>query len=302
VRGKGVVGEIESQKVRVSVIIPTYNRADLLKEAIDSVLEQTWREFEVIVVDDGSTDATGDAVRPYGGRVRYVYKENGGPSSARNVGIREAKGTYVAFLDSDDLWEPEKLKVQMGFMLEHPEVKLTCTDSSLIGSGGKRERRLSRDLVGNLFPLLYSNSFVRTSTVVMARECFQEIGYFDERYRSAEDYDLWLRVARRYPIAYLSRPLVRYRKQEDNVSRDKLTLRLNALQILDSHYDPRVIPPSRYRMRISDLEIYCGRAYLRVGDLGKAREAFGRSWRLTPFRFRPFRYWLGAWLKASGKP
>ncbi len=282
-------------EVKVSVIIPTYNRAGFLADAVDSVLAQTWNDFEILVVDDGSTDGTRNVAGRYGGQVRYLYKENEGPSSARNMGIKEARGVYVAFLDSDDVWEPEKLRIQMDFMGENSEVRLVCTDSSLMGSTECRERKLRRDFIGNLFPILYSNSFIRTSTVLMAKDCFREIGYFDERYRSAEDYDVWLRVARRYPIAYLNQPLVRYRKHEENVSRDKITLRHNALSVLEAHYDPREISRRTYRVRMSDLHLYFGRAYLRLRDIKMARRAISQSLRLTPFRPRAIRYWLKVW-------
>jgi len=283
---------VEDGNVTVSVIIPTYNCADFLPEALNSVLCQTWRDLEIVVVDDGSTDSTREVVEKYGDRIRYFHKRNEGPSSARNMGIKEARGTYVAFLDSDDLWEPEKLRIQMDFMAEHPDVRLVCTDSRLMGSRGQRHMKLKRDCVGNLFPLLYVKSFVRTSTVLMAGDCFQEIGYFDESYRSAEDYDVWLRVAKRYPIAYLNQPLVRYRKHESNVSHDKITLRHNALRVLKTHYDPKEIPARVFRIRMSDIHLYFGRAYLRLGDMKRARASFTQSMRLTPFRLRCLRYWV----------
>lgn len=286
----------EDTAVKVTVVIPTYNRADFLAEAVDSVLNQTWKDLEILVVDDGSTDRTREVMARYGKRLKYFYKKNEGPSSARNVGIREAMGTYVAFLDSDDVWDPEKLSIQMEFMRKHPEIKLVCTDSCEIDSSESREGKLKRDLMGSLFSLLYSNSFIRTSTVLMNKACFQEVGYFDERYQSAEDYDVWLRVARRYPIAYLSRPLVRYRKHEGNVSHDKITLRRNALSVLEAHYDPKEISARTYRTRMSNLHLYFGRAYLRLGDTEMARRSFDRSLRLTPFRVRSIRYWLKAQL------
>ena len=282
--------------MKVSVIIPTYNRADLLPEAIDSVLAQTWKDMEIIVVDDGSNDGTGEAVRRYGDRVRYFYKENEGPANARNMGIKKARGAYLAFLDSDDVWKPEKLGVQMDFMGEHPEIKLVCTDSSIMGSSECGEGKLRRDFVGNLFPLLFSKSFIRTSTVLMTKECFGEIGYFNGEFEPAEDYDLWLRVAKRYPVAYLCQPLVRYRKHEENISRDKVTLRGNAFRVLERHYDPQLISAEAYHTRMSDLHLYCGRAYLRLGDVAMARKAFGRSLRHTPLRIRSIRYWLKALL------
>jgi glycosyltransferase involved in cell wall biosynthesis len=286
----------------VSVIIPTYNRADVLTEAVDSVLNQTWKDLEIIVVDDGSTDRTREVLSRYGERVIYFHKENGGPSSARNLGIEKARGRYVAFLDSDDVWELEKLRIQMEFMEEHPDIKLVCTDSRLMGFGESRERKLRRDLMGNLFSLLFSNSFVRTSTVLIARACFHEVGYFAEKYRSVEDYDLWLRVARRYPIAYLNQPLVRYRKHGENVSRDKITLRQNAFKVLETHYDRREVPSRAYRVRMSNLHLYFGRAYLRLGDIKMAGRSFGQSLRLTPFRIRPIRYWLRAWFGNLWRP
>jgi glycosyltransferase involved in cell wall biosynthesis len=276
----------------VSVIVPTYNSAHFLTEALDSILDQTWDDFEIIVIDDGSTDETGDVVGSYGDQVRYFYKPNGGPSSARNMGIERARGGYVAFLDSDDLWDPDKLRIQIDFMQKHPDLGLVCTDSVRMGSRERRQRKLRGDHIGNLFSTLYSNSFVRTSTVLMTRGCFGEIGCFDEQYRSAEDYDVWLRVARKYPIAYLDQPLATYRKHEHNVSRDKLTLRQNAARVLEAHYDPNEISSRAYRTRMSDLHLYFGRAYLRVGDLGMARKSFYRSLTLTPFRFRSIRHWL----------
>ncbi len=291
----------EDTSPKVSVVIPTYNSADFLMEAVDSVLNQTWRDLEIIVVDDGSTDGTQDIVGRYGDRVRHVYKKNEGPSSARNMGIRMARGTYVAFLDSDDVWEPEKLRIQMDFMEGHPEIVLVCMDSRIIGFREQRERKLKRDFIGNLFPLLYSKSFITTSSVLMIKDCFREIGYFNEELRTAEDYDVWLRVARQYPIAYLDQPLVGCRKHHDNVSRDKITLRQNALSVLEAHYDPREISARTYRIRVSNLHLYFGRAYLRLGDIAMARKAFGRSLRLTPFRLRSIRYWLKARLMAQQK-
>lgn len=282
--------------VKVSVIIPTYNRADLLPEAIDSVLAQTWKEIEIIVVDDGSTDRTEETVRRYDDRVRYFYKENGGPSSARNFGVSKAHGDLIAFLDSDDMWEPNKLDIQMNFLHSHPEVELISCGSYVLGKRRRRKSPVKGNLSGDLFLTLYQRSFINTSSVVLIRHCFLQVGQFDETIQTAEDYDLWLRVARRFPMAYLDQPLVGIRRHLNKLSKNKLELRRNAIQVLQKQYDPKRVPERIYRRRLADLYIYLGREYLGIGDSRAARASFRDSMGLMPFRFRSIRYFLRAFL------
>ncbi len=277
---------------KVSVIIPTYNRAGLVTEAVDSVLKQTWTDFEIIVVDDGSSDESEDVLGRYGDRIRCFQTGHEGPSKARNFGAAQSSGPFLAFLDSDDVWEPNKLGIQMGFLAVHREIKMVCCGRYSLGHSRKRRSSVRGDRWGDLFLMLFERSFVNTSSVVLDRACFLEVGAFDETIRTAEDYDLWLRVARRFPMAYLDSPLVAIRKHPDELSKNKVELRRNAIRVVERHFDPHRVPRRKYRKRIADLHVYLGRGYLRIGDAREARLAFRNAMRLTPFRIRPMRYFL----------
>jgi glycosyltransferase involved in cell wall biosynthesis len=267
-----------------------------LAETVDSVLLQTWTDLEIVVVDDGSTDGTPEVVEPYGNRIRYFQKKNEGPSSARNFGATKASGEALAFIDSDDIWEPNKLDVQMGFLDSHSEIKLVSCRGYVLGSKGKARSSGRKDLSGDLFLELYQRSFINTSSVVLARDCFFQAGTFDESIRTAEDYDLWLRVARQFPIAYLDIPLVGIRKHADELRKNKVELRRNAFRVIKAHFDPDRVPDRVYRKRLADLHIYLGRGYLKNGDVNEARAAFRHSMRLMPLQSRSIRYYVGTFL------
>ncbi len=193
----------------VSVIIPTYNRAALLMEAVNSVLSQTYRDFELVVVDDGSTDDTAHLLRPHHGRLRYVHQPHRGVSAARNVGIQFARGEVLAFLDSDDLWVRSKLEEQMAVMRQSPSCKLVYTDEIWIRRGvrvnqGKRHRKYSGWVFDKVLPLC----IISFSSALLRREVVTEVGPLDESLPVCEDYDYWIRVASRYPITFLDKLLV----------------------------------------------------------------------------------------------
>lgn len=201
----------------VSVVIPTYNRAWILSEAIDSVLDQDFKDFELIVVDDGSTDATQDLLSKYGHRIRIIEKENGGVSSARNRGILSAKGKLIAFLDSDDVWLPRKLTHQVNLFREDPHILISQTEEIWIRNGrrvnpGRRHQKVS----GMIFKNSLDLCLVSPSAVMMNRKIFDDIGLFDEDLPACEDYDLWLRISSRYPIHLLDIPLIIKRGGHDD--------------------------------------------------------------------------------------
>lgn len=191
----------------VSVIIPTYNRKNLLSFAIDSVLTQTYDRFELLVVDDGSEDGTEALVASYGNRVRYISQENHGASAARNTGIRAAANDLLAFLDSDDRFTPGKLADQAGAMTTRPEYLVSHTDETWYRHGRilNQKNRHARE-GGYLFTRCLELCAVGMSTVMVRRQLFETVGYFDESLPCCEDYDLWLRVSVKYPFLLVPGP------------------------------------------------------------------------------------------------
>jgi glycosyltransferase involved in cell wall biosynthesis len=194
---------------RVSVVLPTYNRAWCLAEAVDSVLAQEEAGAELIVVDDGSTDDTDRLLAGYGEAIRVLRQENCGVSAARNAGIAAARGGLVAFLDSDDLWLSGKLRAQVDFFAEHPEA-LICQTEELWVKNGRRVNpgRRHRKRGGMIFEPSLELCLVSPSAVMARRELFERIGSFDEALPACEDYDLWLRVSLRCPIHLIPTPLI----------------------------------------------------------------------------------------------
>jgi len=193
----------------VSVIIPTYNRSWSLREAIDSVLAQDRCRFELIVVDDGSTDDTPEQLRSYGDRLTVVRQENRGVSAARNTGIRHASGSLIAFLDSDDQWLPDKLHRQSKFFESRLDAMICQTQEIWIRNGirvnpKKRHRKRS----GMIFEPSLHLCLVSPSAVMIRKELFEKVGLFDETLPACEDYDLWLRISCRFPVFLIDTPLI----------------------------------------------------------------------------------------------
>ncbi len=194
----------------VSVIIPTHNRAAWVKEAAASVLAQTFGDYELLVVDDGSTDGTGDALAPLNGRLKVLrLEERRGVSAARNRGAASARGEWLAFLDSDDLWLPEKLARQMEYLRSHPDCAICQTEEIWIRNGVRvNPPQTHRKAGGDIFLPSLARCLVSPSAVMLRRRLFEEVGGFDETLPAAEDYDLWLRVAWRQPVGLVPEPLV----------------------------------------------------------------------------------------------
>ncbi len=194
----------------VSVIIPTYNRAVLVQEAVASVLAQSRRDFELLVVDDASTDGTEAALATFAARLRWMRLERrGGVSAARNVGIRAARGEWLAFLDSDDLWLPEKLARQMAYLAANPDLLSCQTEETWVRRGVRVNQPLTHLKVGGriFFPSL-ERCLVSPAAVILHRRLLERHGGFDEDLPAAEDYDLWLRLTWRYEVGLLPEPLI----------------------------------------------------------------------------------------------
>ena len=194
---------------QVSVIIPTYNRAAMVTEAVKSVLTQEMTDFELIVIDDGSTDKTGKRLSGFGSRLKYYQQENAGVSAARNCGLALSTAPLVAFLDSDDLWLPAKLRVQYNYMTEHPEVYICQTEEVWWRNSRQvNPKKHHRKPSGDIFRRSLNLCLVSPSAVMMRRELFEKVGYFDEDLPAAEDYDMWLRVSVDHTVPLLPDPLV----------------------------------------------------------------------------------------------
>ncbi|OPY74067.1 MAG: UDP-Glc:alpha-D-GlcNAc-diphosphoundecaprenol beta-1,3-glucosyltransferase WfgD [Syntrophorhabdus sp. PtaU1.Bin050] len=202
----------------VSIVITTFNRRSFLREAVLSVLTQDYRDKEIIVVDDGSTDNSFEEVR--GLDVRYVWKRNGGISSARNMGIAVSKGDYLAFLDVDDLWKKGKLSEQMGRMVENSN-PVSYTDEIWIRNGKWfNQRQRHKKYSGYIFEQCLPLCIISPSSVVVKKEVFDDVGFFDESLPVCEDYDMWLRITSKYPVLFVDKPLIVKRGgHEDQLSR-----------------------------------------------------------------------------------
>jgi glycosyltransferase involved in cell wall biosynthesis/ubiquinone/menaquinone biosynthesis C-methylase UbiE len=256
----------------VSVVIPTYNYAHFLIATLESVLAQTYGHYEIIIVDDGSTDDTRQRLKPYWDRIRYVYQENQGLSAARNTGIREARGELIALLDSDDLWHPRKLEMEARYLAEHPEVALVASDDVARGytdspRQGWSERppqewpAIDDDALAEARTVTLDHLVLRSHFgacgVLVRKACFAAVGLFDTSLRSCEDRDMWIRIASRYRVARLALPLWWYRLHAGSMQKCSARMEEYEYQVLGKAFSQ--LPPLRRRFFLRQ------KAYSRAG-------------------------------------
>jgi glycosyltransferase involved in cell wall biosynthesis len=216
--------------VAISIIIPTYNRRNLIRFAIDSVLSQTWTDYELIIVDDGSTDSTGEFIdRNFeDSRIKYFYQANKGQNFARNLGISKASGEYLCFLDSDDLWPEYKLEMSLTAFKEHPDCDVVFGYEILIDDGGNELGRSQiKPYSGQVTAKLIVDNFVGMSAAMVRTEAVRKIGGMDETIKVADDFALWLNLSRCCRFYYMDKPLGYYRITSDQISKDTVA-RLNS--------------------------------------------------------------------------
>jgi glycosyltransferase involved in cell wall biosynthesis len=274
----------------ISVIIPTYNSAKYLPETLESVLKQTFKDFEIIVVDDGSSDHTPDVIKPYLDRVKYVQKSNGGPASARNLGLTHAKGEFVAFLDADDIWNSKKLEQQIKIMQSMPEVGIVHTGVQVIDADGQEvllNHKDRKDSKTYSFMDLFNKNKIATSSVLVRAECFKKVGAFDENPEiiSLEDYDLWLRIAAQYKIYFLAEPLLEYRIHNQGISQNiQRSYRAEEKVVLDNakRFNQK-FPYIRKILskRLSQIYYECGADYFYANEYALSREQFKKALKTT---------------------
>jgi len=224
----------------VSVVIATYNRANYLAETIDSVLSQSFQKFELIVVDDGSTDETRRILAPYGSRVRYLYQENRGPSAARNLGARNASAGWISIQDSDDLCLPNHLETLYGYADKHPESGMVFANGSYLGGPAHnretiipaaKSRRLADE--GVRLEDLFDKSIVRLQAALISKRCYEDVGGHDESLRISMDLDLTFRLISRYPVAYLDEVVFSYRRHSGNISGNQELRLLENIRVIE---------------------------------------------------------------------
>lgn len=278
----------------VSIIIPAYNVAPFIGETLGTVLAQTFADYEVIVINDGSpdTEELERVLDPFRDRINYLKQENRGASAARNTGLRAARGEFVAFLDADDLWLPSYLAEQIKFIRER-NCDLVCADAEVFSDASHEEQTYMESLVGEGPPtgdvtflgLLSAEQNLITSGVVVRRERVFEVGLFDEALRNAQDFDLWLRLARHGTrMAYQRRTLLRYRSRDNSLSGDEVNVHRRELGVLEKvERDYDLLPGERAEVvsvierRRALLEFELGKLYLAQGDFSHARESFGKA-------------------------
>lgn len=293
---------------KVSVVIPTYNAAEFLPEAIESALAQSHKNLEILVVDDGSTDATPDVVGRYGSHVEYIRMESngGGPARPRNVGIRAASGEFVALFDADDLMLPGKLSEQADFLAEHRDIPFVFSDFRIFHSPGEDEPNFLADhtdfqampkiplrknwyrLTSSLaYETLIPDTFIGTSSVMFRKRLVDEVGYFDESVMNSDDIEFFFRVARRCDLGFVNAALHRRRIR----NRSRLPRAQSLEGRLSVYAKQRSISKSPKAAR--DLDIYLSRVLFSLGYLQRKRGEklkaiayYLRSWRRNPMNPR----------------
>ncbi len=297
-----------NDKPLISVIIPSYNSAHFVTHAVRSALGQTYRPLEVIVVDDGSTDDTQRALSDFEGEIRYVYQANKGAPGARNTGIRQSRGDFVAFLDADDEWCPDKLSLQVPILCADSRVALVHSDITFleVSSGRRYQKSETKEMCqGRCYEAMFFDWNVTPSTVVVRRECIEAVGLFDESLVSGcEELDLWFRLARWYDFAYVPMPLTVYRLHSTNMTRNThkmdhgvFTVKKKALDA-----DPalwRALGKRRVCRYMSRLAFDLGYAHVTAGELRIARGYFRDALRYTPQDRMTWAFWGSTFLPSG---
>ena len=280
---------------KVSVILPAYNGEKFIAAAIDSVLSQTYKDYEVIVVNDGSVDGTARILDKYAGKIRVVSQENGGIAKARNVAIENSKGEYLAFLDQDDLWLSDKLELQVPLMEKNKDVGLTYTDAHILCDNNTEflSFGLRKPYRGMVVENLLLNNFIATSSVMVRKECFEKVGLFDQTLSPCLDYDIWLKIASIYKADYADRPLVKFRDHVSTFRKNEIFTIEKIIETLerfiDEHPEIRRNMGIKIDQKIANYYIGLGNKYFAKANFKVAFSKFNMAFKLNP-SLRAFLY------------
>jgi glycosyltransferase involved in cell wall biosynthesis len=237
-------------------------------QAIDSALNQTYKDIEIIVVDDGSTDNTQELlVQRYRDTIRYFYQENGGVACARNTGMKESRGEYIAFLDSDDTWMPAKLEEQMKVFQSDAAVGLVYCGYTTLDRDGEIAGQFKPICKGMIYYDLMLGNQMGTSSVVIKKECVEQIGFFQGRYSPAEDYAYWIRISRKYKVDFVEDPLVRYVTHDQGLSQNTRAMEQAVMRILDDHWKENRLDENLMHKSYSNNCVILAWNYYQNGDI-----------------------------------
>ena len=303
--------------MKVTVIIPSYNAGEFIREAIDSVLNQTFKDFEIIIIDDGSTDNTKEVVAKYGQKIRYIYQMNRGVSAARNRGILCSNGEYIAFLDADCAWFREKLELQVKYLDEHPEIGLVFSNAlfqvkkgapiSDLVLHGRTTFQVSPPHRGKVFKDLFEADFIKLTTVLLRKALFQTVGLFDENINYAEDYHLKMRISRSFRIDYIDKSLTQINILGNSLSHnwgEMIKGNIAAKEdILRS--DPQIVTKTDHNtLDRNYYRLYYALAAfnLEFGDKNQARLNAGKYLRFNRTRIRVYALLLATYLPPKISP
>ena len=266
--------------MHISVIIPTYNRKHTLKRAIQSVYIQSLPPFEIIVVDDGSNDGTKEWVKRRYPDIKYIYQKNTGVSSARNKGIKIARGDWIALLDSDDEWLPNKLEEQINEIKSNLDVKILHSNEIWIRNGVRvNQMKKHKKFGGYIFEKCLDICRISPSSIMLKKEIFDEVGTFDESLKVCEDYDLWLRITSKYPVCFLDIPLIKkYGGHSDQLSKARDGIEFYRIQSLQKILESKILSKPQtllaINMMINKMNIYANGLKKRnkTGELSKLKK------------------------------
>lgn len=264
----------------VSVIIPTFNREKMLPGAIESVLRQSFRDFELLVIDDGSTDGTRGYVNSLGdSRIRYLYQANKGVSSARNLGISKSRGEYLALLDSDDEWMPSKLEKQLQALEDNPEYRAVHTNEMWYRNGKRlNQKKKHRKRGGWIFQYCLPLCLISPSAILLYRTLFSRLAAFREDYPVCEDYEFWLRLTAGFPILFLDDPLViKNGGHPGQLSREYWGMDRFRVKALEEIITSGLLTPHQLRLAFRELEKKC--RILEQGSLKRGKSTDAEQYR-----------------------
>lgn len=315
----------------VSVVIPTYNNGHLIREALDSVISQTFRDHEIVVIDDGSTDDTRAVLSDYDGRIRYHYQENQGLAVARNVGLQLARGRYVTYLDADDVWFPRNLEIKAEVLGRFPDLGGVFSEFCIFDAQGVRHPRGTKELFpffqrtgrdfkdifphtdslersdghaltvyrGQVFDQLFLGNFILPSSMVFNRAFALEVGEFRPHLRTQQDYEYWLRYSRRHPLAFVDEVLVKYRRHSQQLTdHSRIERILAAVAEIIDRYEEEFLREGKQRLfnrRKAEILVNQAKVNVRQGKAAQARSLMREAMRRSP-GFLPtyFHYVLSA--------